>query len=123
MCLADNIYFEARGEPIEGKIAVAEVTLNRVIDDNFPNTICEVVHEGGEIRNRCQFSWYCDGRPEIIVNKRAWKEAFDLSLAFTKIKRTDITNGALFYHSTEVAPAWARRMEHTITIGDHLFYK
>ena len=122
LCLATNIYFEARGEDLEGQIAVAEVTLNRVVSDEFPNSICDVVHQGGENRYKCQFSWYCDGKSDIPRNKEAWNKALDVALAYTKIKYTDITGGALFYHSVKVAPSWAERMELTATVGGHKFY-
>ena len=73
-CLAKNIYFEARNEPFAGQLAVALVTLNRVYDDTFPNTVCDVVYQGIHTndgfpkRNRCQFSWYCDGASDEIRN-------------------------------------------------------
>ena len=79
-CLAKNIYFEARNEPFVGQFAVALVTLNRVHDSAFPNTICDVVYEGIHTasgfpkRDRCQFSWYCDGNSDEVRNQRAWKE-------------------------------------------------
>ena len=80
-CLARNIYFEARNEPFAGQFAVAMVTLNRVHDKQFPNSICEVVYQGihwpsGHPKlNRCQFSWYCDGKNDDVKNKRAYKES------------------------------------------------
>ena len=76
-CLARNIYFEARNEPFAGQFAVAMVTLNRVYDKQFPNSICEVVYQGLHYssghpkRDRCQFSWYCDGKVDDVKNKRA----------------------------------------------------
>ena len=78
-CLAKNIYFEARNEPFAVQFAVALVTLNRVHDNAFPNTICEVVYQGIHHadgfpkRDRCQFSWYCDGNSDEVRNKRAWE--------------------------------------------------
>ena len=75
-CLAKNIYFEARNQSEYGKFAVANVTMNRVKDPRFPNTICDVVFQGPRVKKRvggCQFSWYCDGKPDKIYNKRLWK--------------------------------------------------
>mgnify|MGYP003314693505 CR=1 FL=1 len=60
-CLAKNIYFESRDQPYIGRLAVAQVTMNRVKSEEFPDTICDVVTQGGERKHRCQFSWYCDG--------------------------------------------------------------
>ena len=127
-CLATNVYFESRGESESGQIAVAEVTLNRVLSNKFPNTICEVVHQGktrngAPLRNQCQFSWYCDGKSDAIKNIEAWKDAYDIAIAYTKIKSTSITEGALFYHSKTAQPRWASSMELTATIDNHLFYK
>ena len=75
-CLALNIYFEARSEPLDGKLAVGHVVLNRAADKRYPNKICEVVKQGGEKRrNKCQFSWWCDGRSDRPRDLQAWKES------------------------------------------------
>ena len=136
-CLAQNIYHEARNQPTAGQLAVASVTINRVNDDRFPNTICGVVYEGPSrpswkdptvmipIRNRCQFSWYCDGKSDIPQNE----ELFDDLLLLTEdivsgnIKVIDITEGATHYHADYVRPAWAETKTKTIEIEDHIFYR
>ena len=84
-CLSKNIYFEARDQVTKGQIAVALVTINRVKSKRFPNTICKVVKQasyknGKVVRNRCHFSWFCDGKSDNPRNKRAWDNALDLSL-------------------------------------------
>src|SRR3546814_13057986 len=80
LCLAKNIYFEARSEPLEGKLAVAHVVMNRVASQYFPETVCGVVQDGTEeVLNRCQFSWYCDGKPDEIDDLAAWAEATTLA--------------------------------------------
>ena len=134
-CLAKNIYFEARNEPFAGQFAVAMVTLNRVHDKQFPNKICDVVYQGLHYEsghpklNRCQFSWYCDGRLDNVANKRAYKESKNVaSLAIEsynaiKTKGLDITEGARYYHTYEVSPKWSKVYPVVGRIGDHIFYR
>ena len=134
-CLAKNIYFEARNEPFAGQFAVAMVTLNRVHDKQFPNKICDVVYQGLHYEsghpklNRCQFSWYCDGKLDDVANKRAYKVSKQVaSLAIEsynaiKTKGLDITEGARYYHTYEVSPRWSKVYPVVGRIGDHIFYK
>ena len=134
-CLAKNIYFEARNEPFVGQFAVALVTLNRVHDSAFPNTICEVVYEGIHTasgfpkKHRCQFSWYCDGNSDEVRNQRAWKEGQKTAnlamIKYSKIKTEglDYTEGARFYHTFEVSPRWSKVYPVVGRIGDHIFYR
>ena len=134
-CLAKNIYFEARNEPFVGQFAVALVTLNRVHDSAFPNTICDVVYEGIHTasgfpkRDRCQFSWYCDGNSDEVRNQRAWKEVQKTAnlamIKYGKIKAEglDYTEGARFYHTFEVSPRWSKVYPKVGIIGDHIFYR
>ena len=134
-CLALNIYHEARGQSIAGQIAVGQVTLNRVKDNRFPNTICEVVMQGphraswkgtGEmipVRHRCQFSWYCDGKSDKIKQRKAYKQIVSLSQILIDQDMIDITSGATHYHAYYVSPAWARSKKRTTKIEDHIFYK
>jgi len=137
-CLAENIYFEARSEPIEGMIAVAFVTMNRVYHGKYPNTICEVVKQKariekiGDRRVVCQFSWWCEPTPHHISSNslltkdfnRKYNEILQLSLYFyaNYDKIEDPTNGAIFYHADYVNPNW-RNVTKTITIGRHIFYE
>ena len=93
------------------------------MDPSFPNTVCGVVLQGGEARrHRCQFSWYCDGKSDEPFDERAWEIAkLVASDAFRDT--TDPTRGALYYHAQYVSPSWASKMEYTVTIGVHRFYK
>jgi N-acetylmuramoyl-L-alanine amidase len=79
MCMALNIFFEARSEPIQGQIAVAEVTLNRVASDDYPNTICEVVLQ--ENSQGCQFSWWCDGKSDLPKEHNSFQTSKSLAKA------------------------------------------
>lgn len=123
VCLALNVYHEARGEGIEGQFAVADVTLNRVESPKFPDTVCEVVKQGGQKRlNRCQFSWYCDGKSDEPRNTQAWLRAKQVAqVALQGLKGN--TKGATFYHAKTVRPYWAKSFKRTAVIGSHIFYK
>jgi spore germination cell wall hydrolase CwlJ-like protein len=125
-CLAENIYFEARGEPLKGQYAVAEVTLNRTRTEHFPHTICSVVHEmrwdPSRRRMVADFSWTELGAlsPD---NGPAWKRAMEVANAAYDDLHDPIVPGALFYHSTSVRPGWARTRTAIATIGNHIFYR
>ena len=122
-CLAQNIYFEARSEPIDGKLAVGHVVLNRVADKRYPTTICGVVRQGGEEPlNRCQFSWWCDGRSDRPVNTRAWQQSLVLARVVFWGYSEDPTRGALWYHAEYVKPAWRKVLPVGPKIGKHIFY-
>ena len=135
-CMAKNIYFEAAVESTAGQLAVAQVTMNRVKSRHYPNTVCEVVYEGkhyttskGEqfpVRDRCQFSWYCDGKGDEIKNKgKLWDSAHDLARYVLKRQNDliDITDGATHYHATYIdAPRWAHQKRKHMTIDQHIFY-
>ena len=136
ICLALNTYHEAKNQSLVGQIATAQVVMNRVEDNRFPNTICEVVKEGPTrpswedpkkeypIRHRCQFSWYCDGKPDIPKNEKAWQKAQDVAflVLYDKIK-LDVTEGATHYHATYVRPSWAKTKKRTTRIEKHIFYR
>ena len=125
-CLAENIYFEARGEPVDGQYAVAEVTLNRTRAQNFPHSICAVVHETrwdpSRRRYVADFSWTALGSltPQ---DGQAWKSAMTVATAVYDDLRAPLVPGALFYHATTVRPAWARSRKAIATIGNHIFYQ
>jgi N-acetylmuramoyl-L-alanine amidase len=125
-CLAENVYFEARGEPLDGQYAVAEVTLNRTRAQNFPHTICQVVHEmrwdPGRRRYVADFSWTELG-PLTPENGAAWKVATMVATAVYDDLREPLVPGALFYHATSVQPGWARSRKVIATIGSHVFYR
>lgn len=136
ICLALNTYHEAKNQSLVGQIATAQVVMNRVADDRYPNTVCEVVKQGPHrpswedpekeypIRHRCQFSWYCDGKPDVPKNEKAWKKAQDVAflVLYNRIN-LDVTEGATHYHATYVRPAWARTKTRTTRIEKHIFYR
>ena len=131
MCLAKNIYFEARSESTAGRIAVAWTVINRVRHNRFPDSICAVVeqglrHENGfPKRNKCQFSWYCDGQPDIIRDVSEWRDAYRLASYVTAGRDylVDITDGSLWYHADYVHPGWAKKKRRTAKIDRHIFYR
>jgi len=123
-CLAQNIYFEARGETHVGKLAVGQVVMNRVASKKFPNSICDVVRQGGEqIRFRCQFSWWCDGKSDKPKDLAAWQESLSLAKDIYRGRTDDPTGGALWYHADYVAPYWRSAFVEGPTIGRHIFYR
>ncbi len=122
-CLALTIYFEARGEPDSGKRAVGHVVVNRVRDDGFPDSICDVVRQGGDrIRHRCQFSWYCDGRSDRPEKGAEWQRSLVIAEQIYRGASVDPTHGALWYHHRAVSPAWKKGVR-ARRIGAHLFYR
>ena len=123
VCLADVMYFEARGETVAGRQAVAMTVLNRVSSRRFPNTICGVVTQGRGELHKCQFSFYCDGRPELVHELEAYREIKDMARVIIETKTADVTGGATFFHTVSVSPSWADYMQKTATIGRHVFYR
>jgi spore germination cell wall hydrolase CwlJ-like protein len=122
LCIALNIYFEARSEDLQGKVAVGSVVMNRIAHERFPDSACDVVYQGGDkVRHGCQFSWFCDGLSDNPYEKDEWKQAYTLAIWIYGIGLPDITEGALWYHSNDVSPAWATT--DYIQIGSHKFYK
>ena len=154
-CMAQNVYFEARHESMVGKIAVAHVVMNRIEDKRWPNTVCEVVKEGPvreswktkkaptlakedrkyyPRRDRCQFSWYCDGKADMLwvtykdgtvieQNMTAWRDSIHVALFVINDKWSmDPTDGATFYYNPNIAnPAWAGKYRETAIFGNHRF--
>ena len=122
-CLAEAIYFEARGEKAAGQQAVAEVIINRVKSDKFPDKICEVVTQGGNYKNKCQFSFNCDGLPEAISEKDAYAEVRMLAFRAMQGEIKPVAGGATHFHATWANPRWAGVFEKTAEIGSHVFYQ
>lgn len=122
-CLAEALYFEARSESILGQRAVAEVILNRVDSRYYPNSVCAVVKQGAHRRNRCQFSYNCDGLPESIAEPRAYQRAIAVAKSALEGKGPLLTAGATHYHTNYVRPSWSRKLTKTATIGTHIFYR
>ena len=147
-CLSLNIYREANNQSIAGQIAVGRVVMNRVLDRRYPADTCGVIFEGPvreswktrqqkdlpddqrvyyPRRDRCQFSWYCDGKKDEVINKtnnRAWNTAENIAyqiLAFDKWK--NVLEGATHYHANYVNPKWSKTLRKIVTIDDHIFYK
>jgi spore germination cell wall hydrolase CwlJ-like protein len=123
-CLAEAIYFEARGEPKEGQAAVAQIVLNRASSGLYPPTICGVVYQNRRHYNACQFSFACGGKALRITQPDAWREAQRIA--------SEVTNGSTYlsdigssthFHANYVRPRWARRLEKMDVIGHHIFYK
>lgn len=122
-CLAEAIYFEARGEPIAGQVAVAEVILNRVDAGNYPSSICGVVNQGTGRLHACQFSYTCDGLPEAVNNRAAWDTAGKIAQLLIDGAPRALTAAATHYHADYVNPYWAKVYPQTAKVGRHIFYK
>ncbi|WP_220747839.1 cell wall hydrolase [Jannaschia sp. AI_61] len=122
-CLAEAIYFEARGEPIPGQVAVAEVILNRVDSKRYPNTICRVVNQGTGRLHACQFSYTCDGIPEAVSERGAWARAGKIARLLMDGAPRALTGNATHYHADYVSPYWAKVYPKTAQVGRHIFYR
>ena len=136
-CLAKNMYYEARNQGLAGQLAVSLVVMNRVKDSRYPNTVCGVVEQGPTreswkkngtyypIRNRCQFSWFCDGKSDEPKEPTTYKRLLDLALVlvYDDIQIVDFTEGATHYHADYVFPAWRKSKTKTVEIADHIFYR
>ena len=129
-CLALNIYHEARNQPTVGKLAVAQVTMNRVKDVRFPNTICGVVYQGYysnnfPIKNKCQFSWWCDGKSDKPRDTRAWSYSLMLAQRMHEgfFDNIDVVKGSTHYHAVYVTPYWTKMKKKVRVIADHVFYR
>ena len=121
-CLAEALYFEARGESVKGQFAVAEVIMNRVDSAVFPNSICGVIHQGTGRKYACQFTYTCDGHPEVIREKAAYDRVAKVASIMAKGGERPLTDGATYYHTHSVSPKWSRKFARTASIGVHYFY-
>ena len=122
-CLAEALYFEARGESVVGQFAVAEVIMNRVDSPSFPNSICGVIHQGTGRKYACQFTYTCDGHPEHIGEPAAYAQVSKVASLMARGADRPLTDGATYYHTHNVSPSWARKFARTTTIGVHHFYR
>lgn len=122
-CLTEALYFEARGEPIAGQYAVAEVILNRVDADNYPDTICGVITQGTGRQFACQFTYTCDGRSEEMTDEAAMHRLGHIARIMIDDAPRDLTAGATHYHADWVNPRWASVYPQTAAIGIHQFYR
>ena len=133
VCMAKNIYFEAGNQPIAGKIAVAQVVMNRVADRDYPDTICGVVYQAKwktnwkgnpmPVRNMCQFSWFCDGKADVPEDSHTWMVSLQVAQSLAFGEWADITEGATHYHNDQVYPYWADSLNETVVINNHILYK
>lgn len=122
-CLAEALYFEARGETVKGQFAVAEVILNRVDSELYPDTVCGVINQGTGKRYQCQFTYTCDGNAEVIREPSAYERVAKVARAMLDGAPRKLTDGATHYHTTAVKPRWATKFPRTARIGVHLFYR
>jgi hypothetical protein len=122
-CLTEALYFEARGEPIEGQYAVAEVILNRVDHAGFPDTLCGVITQGTGRQFACQFTYTCDGRSEEMTDESAMHRLGHIARIMIDGAPRDLTAGATHYHADFVSPRWAQVYPQTAELGIHLFYR
>ena len=132
MCMALNMYHEAKNQSMLGQLAVGQVVMNRVEDKRFPDNVCDVVTEAvtykgtdKPVLHKCQFSWYCDGqKDEPDFDSKEWWDAKEYaSIVFSGTIMLDVTEGATHYHATYVRPAWAKTKTKTTRIDRHIFYR
>ena len=122
-CLAEALYFEARGEPITGQLAVGEVILNRVEDSRYPSSICKVINQGTGRRFACQFTYTCDGKLETVHERKAYEMALKLAKILITTHDGKLTKGSTHYHSNYVNPKWSKKFERVAKYGRHIFYR
>jgi spore germination cell wall hydrolase CwlJ-like protein len=122
-CLAEALYFEARGESVKGQFAVAEVIMNRVDSPKFPNSVCGVINQGTGRKYQCQFTYTCDGVAEHIGEPRAFDQVGRVANLMVNGANRPLTKGATHYHTKAVNPRWARTYPRTASIGSHHFYR
>ena len=131
VCLALNTYHEARDQPFIGQVAVAQVVMNRVRDDRYPDNPCDVIKQGPTyswaedypVRHRCQFSWYCDGKSDKPRDTKAYEQAKMIAHGVYYGNLDDFVEGATHYHAYYVYPEWAKSKTRTVRIDDHIFYR
>jgi spore germination cell wall hydrolase CwlJ-like protein len=123
-CLANAVYFEARGEPVRGQIAVAQVVLNRVFSPFYPNNVCDVVYQNADRRNSCQFTFACDGTPDVVTEPDAWARAKHIArdMLDGKLWMPEVAK-ATHYHAYWVHPDWVAEMHKISKLGVHTFYR
>ena len=122
-CLAEALYFEARGEPIKGQLAVGEVILNRVEDTRYPSSICKVINQGTGRRFACQFTYTCDGKLETVHERKPYEMALKIAKVLMTTHDRKMTRGSTHYHSNYVNPKWSKKFERVAKFGRHIFYR
>ena len=127
-CMAEAVYYEARDQSTMGQLAVAIVIRNRMNDERWPSTACGVVKDGRywnghPVKHQCQFSYWCDGKPERPAEKEAWQRALNIAhLAYYRSIEIEGLIDATHYHAVWVSPSWSRKLRLAAQIGDHRFY-
>jgi len=121
-CLARSIYWEANRKNNAEMEAIANVVMNRLGHKGFPNTICGVVKQGQEL-GACQFSWWCDGRPDDAKEDEPYSHAKEISRKALNRQLKDSTDGAMYFHNRKVSPNWSNEYIKTVEVGEHVFYK
>jgi spore germination cell wall hydrolase CwlJ-like protein len=121
-CLSRTIYWEARGEGTAGMEAIANVVMNRLGHEGFPDKVCKVVKEGSE-KGDCQFSWWCDQRSDGAKDSKSYALAKEISRRALNRQLPDRTGGALYFHQRKVTPSWSKKYIKTVRIGKFVFYK
>ncbi|WP_201190078.1 cell wall hydrolase [Pseudomonas fluorescens] len=121
-CLARSIYWEAKGKSSADMEAVASVVMNRLGHEGFPDTVCAVVKQGSESKN-CQFSWWCDGRPDTVQEATQYAIAKEIARKALNKQLNDRTHGAMYFHDRNVKPDWAKKYLKTTETEMFLFYK
>ena len=132
-CMAMNIYMEAGNQSVAGKMAVGHVTLNRSAMERYPDSICGVVTQGPTyetssgmtfpVKWRCQFSWFCDGKPDKPVDSVTWNESIGIAKRLLYKDMYDFTEGATHYHNDQVNPEWNKHLHKIVVIDNHTFYR
>jgi spore germination cell wall hydrolase CwlJ-like protein len=124
-CLAEAMYYEARGEGISGQKAIAEVIFQRMRTRGYPGTVCGVVYEGSNLRRSCQFSFTCSGEMNRTKTAQAWEQAEYLAAEIMTGAEplSDLTKHATSFHAVHVSPGWSSTMVRTTQIGNHIFYR
>lgn len=122
-CLAEALYFEARGESVKGQFAVAEVIMNRVTSERFPASACGVINQGTGAKYQCQFTYTCDGHKEVIHEPRAYDRVGKVARLVLDGGAPKLTKGATHYHTKAVRPNWSKVYTKTASIGVHVFYR
>ncbi len=123
LCLTQAVYFEARGEPLIGQVAIAEVVLNRVVDRKYPDNACKVVFQNQHLPNRCQFSFACDGKPDRPTDLKAWERSLKVVALVMAGERSGVAKRATHYHADYVAPNWRLSLDKVGEVGRHIFYR
>jgi spore germination cell wall hydrolase CwlJ-like protein len=123
-CLAEAVYFESRGEPRRGQVAVAQVVMNRVFSGYYPSDICRAVYQNAHRRLACQFTFACDNVRDVVTEPELWKQAKEIASDMLEGRVWDEKVGrATHYHARSVRPNWIREMRKLDRIGEHTFYR